>query len=430
MGENLASHDVDGHQLAVHPAYRENTIQSFQQAAKCGVGFVEFDVQVTRDNIPIIWHDDDVVFGAVDAPQRPMVKDLTLAELQALCGRNTAAATAAGSGAADLASSDSHHHHAVLRGGSEDGSTVSSPRGGSEDGSISTADDGAHGGRPRSKLLRLFRDRSTRQAGTQYEPWACTEDDSIPTLEAVFRAMPPEVGFDIEIKMTTGDDVVHTPAEEVDRMLSAILPVVDRLAGPQPPQDHFIDGPLLQPHPYRGPAAAAAASASTSSAPTEQQMPPQQQQPVGRRIMFSSFDPDVCVELRRRQSRYPVYYLSGCGLYAHADARRTSIPAALSFAAEKGMRGVVMPASVLLQHMDTVANAGASRLELMTYGLENNDLGALQAQADAGVVAAIVDEVAGVTAALGGGGALMGHGAAGEEAGAAQAGAQLQQQRQ
>ena len=62
------------------------------------------------------------------------------------------------------------------------------------------------------------------------------------------------------------------------------------------------------------------------------------------------------------------------------------------------------------QNMDTVASAGASRLELMTYGLENNDLGALQAQADAGVVAAIVDEVAGVTAALGGGGAVMGHG--------------------
>lgn len=46
MGENLASHDVDGQPLSVYPAYRENTIESFQQAAKCGVGFVEFDVQV------------------------------------------------------------------------------------------------------------------------------------------------------------------------------------------------------------------------------------------------------------------------------------------------------------------------------------------------------------------------------------------------
>lgn len=169
--------------------------------------------QVTRDNVPIIWHDDDVVFGAADAPQRPMVKDLTLAELQALCGRGgntststaaTASATAAGhgTGAADLPSSDSHFQQPhVLRGTSEDGSVVSTPRGGSDDGSGSMVDDcGATGGRPHSKLLRLFRDRSTRQAGTRYEPWACAADDSIPTLEAVFRAMPPEIGFDIEVR--------------------------------------------------------------------------------------------------------------------------------------------------------------------------------------------------------------------------------------
>lgn len=54
--------------------------------------------------------------------------------------------------------------------------------------------------------------------------------------------------------------------------------------------------------------------------------------------------------------------------------------------------------------MDMVASANSNHLELMTYGLENNDLDCLQAQADAGVTAAIVDEVAGVTAALGAGG--------------------------
>ncbi len=45
MGENLTAVGTDG-TLGIYPAYRENTIQSFQQAAKCGVGFVEFDVQV------------------------------------------------------------------------------------------------------------------------------------------------------------------------------------------------------------------------------------------------------------------------------------------------------------------------------------------------------------------------------------------------
>ena len=59
-----------------------------------------------------------------------------------------------------------------------------------------------------------------------------------------------------------------------------------------------------------------------------------------------------------------------------------------------------------VQNMEMVADAGSLELELMTYGLENNDLACLRTQADAGVAAAIVDEVAGVTAALGGGGDL------------------------
>ncbi|GLC45162.1 hypothetical protein PLESTB_000428700 [Pleodorina starrii] len=404
MGENLATTSPDG-KTGVYPAFRENTIESFQQAVKCGVGFVEFDVQVTRDNVPVIWHDDDVVFGPADHPSKPQVKDLTLAELKKLCGKNRhsgsgsggpaaaaapSAAAAASSGESCGAASDSDcDGAAAAAAGASPSVSSDGGAGGSE---------GDAGGQQQSRgLLRLFRDRNTRQRATRYEQWQCEQDDSIPTLEAVFSALPPEVGFDIEIKMTTGDDVVHTPSEEVERMLNAILPVVHRCASSTSSSTS---------------AAAAAAAPSGASPPpsplptahlTDPQPQPQQEpqpHPQRRRIMFSSFDPDVCVELRRRQSAHPVYYLSGCGLYSHADARRTSIPAALSFAAEAGMRGIVLPASVLLKNMDMVESASRSRLELMTYGLENNDLDSLKAQADAGVVAAIVDEVAGVTAAL------------------------------
>ncbi|EFJ48622.1 hypothetical protein VOLCADRAFT_60393 [Volvox carteri f. nagariensis] len=285
MGENLATKSPDGN-TGVYPAFRENTIESFQEAAKCGVGFVEFDVQVTRDNVPVIWHDDDVVIGPADHPSRPQVKDLTLAELKAL----SSSCECMFGGSAVI-------NPAVVR---------------------------------------------------RYEQWNCDQDGAIPTLEAVFAALPPEIGFDIEVGQTgwwgrCGWSMVH---------------LADG------------DGAAAAPPPRR------------------------------RRIIFSSFDPDVCVELRRRQVDHPVYYLSGCGLYAHADARRTSIPAALSFAAETGMQGIVLPASVLLKNMDMVESANRSHLQLMTYGLENNDLDCLKAQADAGVVAAIVDEVAGVTAAL------------------------------
>lgn len=37
---------------------KENTITSFNLAAKSGADFVEFDVQVTQDGHPVIFHDD------------------------------------------------------------------------------------------------------------------------------------------------------------------------------------------------------------------------------------------------------------------------------------------------------------------------------------------------------------------------------------
>ncbi len=53
--------------------------------------------------------------------------------------------------------------------------------------------------------------------------WQCTEEDELPTLAEVFQRVPPHVGFDIEVKMTTPDDVLMTTPAEVDRMVDAIL---------------------------------------------------------------------------------------------------------------------------------------------------------------------------------------------------------------
>ena len=35
----------------------ENTLLSFETARRRGVSFIELDVQLTRDNVPIVWHD-------------------------------------------------------------------------------------------------------------------------------------------------------------------------------------------------------------------------------------------------------------------------------------------------------------------------------------------------------------------------------------
>ncbi len=59
----------------------ENTIASFRKAADLGVRWVEFDVHLSADGIPIVIHDDTV---NRTTSGRGKVAALTLAELQAL----------------------------------------------------------------------------------------------------------------------------------------------------------------------------------------------------------------------------------------------------------------------------------------------------------------------------------------------------------
>lgn len=75
----------------------------------------------------------------------------------------------------------------------------------------------------------------------------------------MFRGVPESVGFDIEVKMTTPSSQPCTNPDEVDRVVTAIL-----------------------------------AEVKTWDAVSY------------RRIIFSTFDPDVAIALKQRQSSIPV----------------------------------------------------------------------------------------------------------------------------
>ncbi|CAL4969161.1 unnamed protein product [Urochloa decumbens] len=57
---------------------RENTVRSFNDAARFPVDFVEFDVQVTKDGCPIIFHDDFINTEEDGKISRKRVTDLQL----------------------------------------------------------------------------------------------------------------------------------------------------------------------------------------------------------------------------------------------------------------------------------------------------------------------------------------------------------------
>ncbi|PIA41942.1 hypothetical protein AQUCO_02100052v1 [Aquilegia coerulea] len=59
-------------------AIKENSLQSFNAAAAFDVDFVEFDVQVTKDGIPIIFHDDFILTEENGTLSERKVTELTL----------------------------------------------------------------------------------------------------------------------------------------------------------------------------------------------------------------------------------------------------------------------------------------------------------------------------------------------------------------
>lgn len=46
--------------LAIAPGVDENTFLAFEAAVAAGVSYIESDIQVTRDGIPVLFHDDDL----------------------------------------------------------------------------------------------------------------------------------------------------------------------------------------------------------------------------------------------------------------------------------------------------------------------------------------------------------------------------------
>lgn len=56
-------------------AARENTLHSLNSAAKNGADYVEFDVHLTKDKVPVVFHDFHVLVSI--AKRSPSIDDLS-----------------------------------------------------------------------------------------------------------------------------------------------------------------------------------------------------------------------------------------------------------------------------------------------------------------------------------------------------------------
>lgn len=296
-------------------AIRENTILSFTRAGLSGAELVELDVMLTADRIPIVFHDFEIgirVQKLRSASTREskniavLVSHLTLAQLQSL----------------------------VTTG-------------------ISSAEFAAVPSFVQAELEELAQ-RETLQL-------------NVPTLEELFKNLPPGLGLNVEIKYPINlhnEWLSFSAPFEINRYVDSILDVVFT---------HAHD----------------------------------------RRVVFSCFAPDVCIALNLKQPRYPVCFLTegGKSAEAYSDLRCTSLGAALAFAQSNGLSGVVTDSEVLFKDADFkdtddvskmvgkdfVQECRSAGLMLWTWGNANSHLDKVELQREWGCGAVICDNIDKVT---------------------------------
>ena len=319
-------------------AVRENTVESFAAAAASGATWVEFDVQVTLDGVPVIWHDDEVLTAGDDGRVRSLpVSSLTYEQFVA-CGPRPAEQPPppppplTPAGACGVPGS-----------------------GGSSSASPSPGRPALGGGRRACALLRRF--GGSGVGGEQ--PWECPIEGPLPSLAAAFASSPPLLGFNVELKFVEpgGEHPPPTPAAR-SAALRSILAVCDASAGDRRVLFSSFD-----------PDAAVEMRSLTSRWPV-------------MLLTDCAGDPGSPWEM-------------------HSDPRRNGLRSALAVALAAGLAGVVPEAAALLASPRLAAEVRATGLLCVTWGAANSGAGAARTQAGLGVCGVITDAPADIAAALG-----------------------------
>ena len=93
-----------------------------------------------------------------------------------------------------------------------------------------------------------------------------------------------------------------------------------------------------------------------------------------RTVILSSFSPEICILLTRKQSRWPVAFLTDSGCSPQADVRATSVQEAVNFARRWDLDGVVCASDPYIFAPHLVEYVKQKGLVTATYGALNDDV--------------------------------------------------------
>ncbi|XP_012226995.1 glycerophosphocholine phosphodiesterase GPCPD1 isoform X2 [Linepithema humile] len=267
---------------------RENTVASLKTASHHGADMVEFDVQLSKDLIPVIYHDFYVSISmkrkkqieAMDMLEIP-VKDLTLEQLH---------------------------------------------------------------------LLKVYHVAEGREKNPRFFDEDLEEHQPFPTLQTVLQELEQHVGCNIEIKWTMqlkdGTFELNHPFD-LNMYLDIILKVVLEYGG-------------------------------------------------DRKIVFSSFNPDICAMIRLKQNKYPVVFLTqGITLKypTYHDPRCQTIPMAMRHALTADILGINVHTEDILRDPSQVKLVKDAGLIIFCWGDDNNDKATIQHLKKLGLHAVIYDKI-------------------------------------
>lgn len=308
----------------------ENTIESFIAAANLGAQYVEFDVQLTKDHVPVIYHDFLVSETGIDAPVHTLTLEQFLhinPDARRLNGRdmlNHTLQNGSGADSQQAPTTTGSQQQQPGRGGSPGprqrsmsvGYGTVGANGLLTDGASSVADE-------RMKHTRDFKEKGYKgnsRGNFIQAPFA--------TLEDLFRDLPQSVGFNIEMKYP----MLHE-SEEHDMDAYAVE------------LNSFCDTVLTKVYDLAG----------------------------GRHIIVSSFNPDICLCLSFKQPNFPIMFLTDAGTSPVGDVRASSLQEAIRFASRWNLLGIVSNTEPLTNSPRLVRVVKQHGLVCVSYGSENND---------------------------------------------------------
>ncbi|KAI5795074.1 glycerophosphocholine phosphodiesterase-like protein Gde1 [Geopyxis carbonaria] len=324
----------------------ENTLLSFIAAANLGASYVEVYVQLTKDHVPVIYHDFLVGETGIDAPVHTLTLEQFLSMKQEFPPQEQRTGSPDRFWGSDKAGSTPSNDQ-------DNGRTP--PLGLRKIRSMSLHEsDGRH---QSDMEHRMKHTRAFKKNGFKGNSRGTSIQAPFPTLEQTFKELPAHIGFNIELKypmlQETQDEEMDNTVIEMNAWVDAVLKVV---------YDH-----------------------GTGS---------------GRNIIFSSFNPDICLMLSFKQPSIPILFLTESGTRALSDIRASSLQEAIRFASRWNLLGIVSAVEPLVLCPRLIKVVKETGLVCVTYGVMNNEAENVKLQVEQGVDALIVDRVLAIDKAL------------------------------